>query len=103
MQSKSEKWDGERAKESHFFEHEIFDILLFIFFDPFCEHLRKALWGVNRYAGDGLAVKSAKMGFVAGEESLAPVLDGGGEHGAVFFRQEQGEAGGWQCGRAREA
>ena len=49
------------------------------------EDFRKALRGKNRNASDGLAVESAEMGFVAGEEGLASVLDCGGEHRPVFF------------------
>ncbi len=56
------------------------------------EQFRKTLWRVDAHASDGLAVESAEMGFVAGKEGLAPVLDGGGEHEAVFFRKEQGKA-----------
>ena len=67
------------------------------------EDFRKALRGVNRNSCDGLAVKSAEMGFVAGEKGLATVLDGGGEHGAVFFRQEEVETRGRQRRRACEA
>ena len=56
------------------------------------EQLSKTLWRVDAHASDGLAVESAEMGFVAGKEGLAPVLDCRGEHRAVFFRQEQGNA-----------
>jgi hypothetical protein len=52
------------------------------------EQFSKTLWRVDAHASDGLAVESAEMGFVAGKEGLALVLDGGGEHRAVFFRQE---------------
>ena len=54
-------------------------------------------------SGDGLAVESAKMSFIAGEEGLAPVLDRGGEDRSVFFRQEQSEVRGRKRGRTREA
>ena len=56
------------------------------------EQFSKTLWRVDAHSGDGLAVESDEMGFVAGKEGLALVLDGGGEHRAVFFRQEQGKA-----------
>jgi hypothetical protein len=49
-----------------------------------------------------LAIESAEVGFIAGEEGLAPVLDGRGEHGAVFFRQEKVEARDRQDRRTRE-
>ncbi len=67
------------------------------------ENFRKTLRGVNKNASNGLAVESAEMGFIAGEEDLAPVPDGGGEHGAVFFRQEKVEARDGQGRRTREA
>jgi hypothetical protein len=51
------------------------------------EQFSKTLRRVDAHASDGLAVESAEMGFVAGKEDLALVLDGGGEHRAVFFRQ----------------
>ena len=68
------------------------------FFLPFLDgqnlayEIRKAQRGVNRNPSDSLAVESSKMGFVAGQEGLASVLDGGCEYGAVFFWQEHGEA-----------
>jgi hypothetical protein len=50
-----------------------------------------------------LAVESAEVGFIASEEGLASVLDGGGEHGAVFFGKEMIEARSGQGGWTREA
>lgn len=67
------------------------------------ENFRETLRGANKNASNGLTVESAEMGFIAGEEDLAPVLDGGGEHGAVFFWEEKVEARDGQGGRAREA
>ena len=67
------------------------------------ENFRKTLRGVNKNASNGLTVESAEVGFIAGEEDLAPVLDGRGKHGAVFFRQEKVEARDGQGGRTREA
>lgn len=64
---------------------------------------RKTLWQVDAQASDVLAVESANMGFVAGQEDLAAVLDGGGEHGAVFFWQDQSEGWSGQGGRAGES
>ncbi len=63
------------------------------------ENFRKTLRGVNKNARNGLAVESAEVGFIAGEEDLAPVLDGRGEHGAVFFWEEKVEARDGQGGR----
>ena len=57
---------------------------------------------MDAHASDGLAVESAEMGFVAGKEGLALVLYGGGEHRAVFFRQDQGKTLCCQCGRTRD-
>ncbi len=51
------------------------------------EQFSKTLRRVDAHASDGLAVELAEMGFVAGKEGLALVMDGGGEHRAVFFRQ----------------
>ena len=56
------------------------------------EQFSKTLWRVDAHASDGLAVESAEMGFVAGKEGLALVLDGEDQHRAVFFRQEQVKA-----------
>ena len=67
------------------------------------ENFRKTLRGVNKNASNGLTVESAEVGFIAGEEGLAPVPDGGGEHGAVFFQEEKVEARDGQGGRTREA
>ncbi len=49
------------------------------------EHFHKTLRGVDAHAGDGLAIESAEMGFIAGEKGMAAVLDGRGENRAVFF------------------
>ena len=67
------------------------------------ENFRKTLRGVNKNASNGLAVESAEVGFIDGEEDLAPVLDGRGEHGAVFFREEKVEALDRQGRRTRKA
>ena len=68
-----------------------------------CENFRKSLRGVNGHSCDGLAVESAEVGFIASEEGLASVLDGGGEHGAVFFGEEKVEARRAQRARQRTA
>ena len=44
----------------------------------------------------------AEVVFIAGEEDLAPVPDGRGKHGAVFFREEKVEARDGQGRRTRE-
>jgi hypothetical protein len=67
------------------------------------ENFRKTLRRVNKNASYGLTVESAEVGFIAGEEGLAPVLDGRGEHGPVFFRQEKVEAWDGQGRRSRQA
>ena len=67
------------------------------------ENFRNTLRGVNKNASNGLTVESAEVCFIAGEEGLASVLDGGGEHGAVFFREEKVEARDRQGRRTREA
>lgn len=43
------------------------------------------------------------MGFIVGEEDLAPVLNGVSEHGAVFFPEEKVDARSGQGGWTREA
>lgn len=67
------------------------------------ENFRKTLRGVNKNASNGLTVESAEVGFIAGEEDLAPVLDGRGKHRAVFFREEKVEASDGQGRRDRES
>ena len=40
------------------------------------ERLCNGLRGVNRNSGDGLAIESAEVGFIAGEKGMAAMLDG---------------------------
>lgn len=46
---------------------------------------------VNRNAFEILPVESAKMRLVAGKQNVAPAMDGGRQHGAVFFGKFRGD------------